>query len=417
MTMRNLRTAKKSLMLDRRSLLKASAGAAVLTTGVSAGASTSGDLPPAGARPKKVTLPEGTLAPRGRFERMERLPNLDLESRQDFLMAFRIFAGREISMAASIRADAILQSKGIPKDRDLPLEETLNLLKDDPLLQTSTRAWISTQQLSWNGLREEFEGNREVYLEEMAAVENKGPGSLELNPSLQAPEYTRHEIHIQPGGYLGGPFAGHLYHYGTNGFYSGRNHNDELHVGSANRLPLPRDGKVRRILDLGTGVGQLAMALKERFPQAEVWGIDVGGPMVRYAHLRAVERNLDVRFAQRLAEDSKFPDNYFDLVTSYIMFHEVSPEGMRNIVKEAHRITRPGGIFYPIDFKLTGAPRRSAYGQYRSWWDHRWNNEVWTMHYRKSGLPDIIRNAGFALDETGPEALPNFGILNATKIL
>jgi ubiquinone/menaquinone biosynthesis C-methylase UbiE len=137
--------------------------------------------------------------------------------------------------------------------------------------------------------------------------------------------------------------------------------------------------------------------------------------MLRYAHLRAVERKLDVNFAQRLAEDSRFPDNHFDLVTSYIMFHEVSPEATRAIVKEAYRITRPGGVFYPIDFRLTNAPRRTAYGLYRLWWDHRWNNEVWALQYRQSGLPNLIRAAGFALNESEPEALPNFGVLNATK--
>jgi SAM-dependent methyltransferase len=398
------------------------AGAALAAIGtvaneqISAAPAQPAQRPASGAKGVRApVLPESTLAPRGRFGRMERLPTLDLESRQDFLQSFRAWANRDLSRAAAARADAIVARHGYSPEADIPLPRALEMLQNDPLLQTSTRAWLSCQQLAWNGLREEFEGNADRYLAEMEAVDRRGPGSLELDPDIELPDYVRHEIHIQPGGYVGHPFAGHLYHYGTNGFYSGRNTQDELHVSAAQRMPLPADGKVRRILDLGTGIGQLAMALKERFPDAEVWGIDVGAPMVRYAHLRAVERDLDVHFAQRLAEDTKFPDGYFDLVVSYIMFHEVSPAGAQAIVNEAYRITRPGGVFYPIDFRLTNAPRRSAYGLYRLWWDHRWNNEVWTLKFRSAGLPDLIRAAGFSLNETEPVVLENFGVLNATK--
>ena len=75
--------------------------------------------------------------------------------------------------------------------------DAVKLLQDDPLLQTSTRAWLSCQQLSWRGLQEEFEGNADKYLAELEAVDKRGPGTLELNPGLKLPAYTRHEIHIQ----------------------------------------------------------------------------------------------------------------------------------------------------------------------------------------------------------------------------
>ncbi len=395
-------------MMDRRTLV--GVGAAV-TTAVS---SFFGGRK-AEAKAKDMPYPKGTMQPRGHMERLERFANLDIESRQDFLMSYRAFINTDLSRMANMRADAILKAKGIPRDKELSQEEAISLLQDDPVIAMSTRGWLSAQQLMWNGLKDEFEGNADRYLSEMEAADKMGPGKLELKPDLKLPDYVKHEIHIQPGGYVGNEFAGHMYHYGTNAFYTGRNFNDELHVGSANNMPIPKDGKVLRILDVGCGIGQLSMALKERFPKAEVWGIDVGGPMIRYAHLRSVERGLDVNFSQRLGEDTQFPDNYFDIVTSYIMFHEVSPEGTAAHVKEAMRIVRPGGIYYPLDFKLTGVPRRTAYGQYRGWMDHRWNNEVWTQKFRTNGLPDMIRKAGFELNEKEPELLRGFGILNATK--
>ncbi len=399
-------------MINRRSLMGLFAGMASLAAAPFASRSARADLPPPPEAPENVP---GTLAPRGRNGRMERLAEIDLESRMDFLMSVRTFANGPMSRAADQRATDILASKGIAPDAELPMREAIALLEDDPVVSARTRAWMSVQQLSWNNIKTECESNAEAYLSEMETVDNRGPGTLELNPGLKMPDYTRHEIHIQPGGYVGNDFAGHMYDYGTNGFYTGRNDQDALHMTAAFGLPVPADGRIRRILDVGTGVGQLAMALKERFPDAEVWGLDVGGPMVRYAHLRAVERGLDVNFAQRLAEDTRFPDNHFDLVTSYIMLHEVSPEGTRDIVNEAFRITRPGGIFYPIDFNLRSMRPRTAYSQYRRWWDHRWNNEVWTLKYRANGLQDLVRAAGFDLNEEGPVALPRFGVMNATK--
>ena len=90
-------------------------------------------------------------------------------------------------------------------------------------------------------------------------------------------------------------------------------------------------------------------------------------------------------------------------------------EGTRDVVQEAYRVTRPGGVFYPIDFDLTRSRSRTAYGAYRGWWDHRWNGEIWSPSFRTNGLPQIIRNTGFDLNQEGPVALPRFGILNARK--
>ena len=195
----------------------------------------------------------------------------------------------------------------------------------------------------------------------MEAADKSGPGALVLSPNMTIPDYTRHEIHIQPGGYVGDPFAGHVYHYGTNSFYIsviGHNEQDQVHKGTASRLPLPEDGKVRRILDMGCGVGQFTAALKERFPDAEVWGVDVGGPMVRYAHMRAARLGIGANFAQKLAEDTGFPDGHFDLVTSYIMHHELPADMTRKVIDEARRVTRTGRRLLPGRFQLAAATSR-----------------------------------------------------------
>lgn len=355
--------------------------------------------------------------PRGADGRLARLATLDLESLQDFTLGFRLMHGKRIRTASMAAFDRLLEREGIDPATPMSGAEVAALAEKDPAILVTSRAWLANQQVTWKTLRDHFHEHSEYYLSEMEAADRAGPGRLELAPNMNIPNYARHEIHIQPGGYVGDPFAGHIYHYGTNSFYIsviGHNEQDQVHKGSAARLPLPEDGKVRRILDMGCGAGQMTVALQERFPDAEVWGIDVGGPMVRYAHMRARRLGFGANFAQRLAEDTQFPDNYFDLVTSYIMHHELPASITRRVIDEARRITRPGGVYYPIDFQSGGVkmPARSMYGR---WWDHRWNNEVWSMEYHSMNFTDEIAQRGFSVVKGAKAALPGFGIRHAIK--
>jgi ubiquinone/menaquinone biosynthesis C-methylase UbiE len=271
----------------------------------------------------------------------------------------------------------------------------------------------------WKTLQLHLHENADAYLSEMEATDKAGPGMLEFAPKLDIPAYARHEIHIQPGGYVGDPFAGHMYHYGTNSFYTGTSHGtndqDEAHLGAAERLPLPKDGKVRRILDLGCGIGQLTVALKERFPDAEVWGIDCGAPMLRYGHMRAVRLGVGVNFSQRMAEDTQFPDNHFDLVTSYLLHHEVPADVTLKIIAEVQRVTRPGGVYYPLDFVSGGTamPPRQMYGR---WWDHRWNNEPWSLEYHSVPFTQEISRRGFTMVDNAQAVIRGYGIRHAIKV-
>jgi ubiquinone/menaquinone biosynthesis C-methylase UbiE len=395
-------------MLNRRSLFSAFSAVASVAA-----------LPFASAQaktnaPKKSGLPVD-FQPRGQVGRFERLPTQTLDAQHEFFTHFRGFVNGPMGRVCNERAAALMAEAGYAPDADIPVEKIVDILGKDPVISMQTRSWLSTQQLTWKTARDAFYANYDAMMEEMEKADKSGPGTLELNPDMEIPDYTRHEIHIQPGGYVGDPFAGLMYIHGTNNFYfGGRNAQDQIHIAIAQNMPLPADGKVKRILDVGCGPGQLTVALKERFPDAEVWGIDIGGPLVRYAHTRAVDMNVDCNFAQRLAEDSKFPDGHFDIVTSYILFHEVPTAKAREIIKEGMRITRAGGVFYPVDFPKRVA-KRTAYQAYRSWWDHRWNNEPYTPQYHANDITDIMKEVGFAVDTSGKSLVGNFGPRHGTK--
>jgi len=382
-------------MINRRSLFGAAATVGTAITSALAGRSAS------------ANSPAYDVEPRGTLGRLERLANLDMESRDDFLTGYRVWQSRELAPVARKHLDQIITDNGLnPKD-DIPLKKIFELVEGDSLIGFQAHARACVHNIMHHNFQSFFHANADTYLKELEAADHSGPGTLELNPDIHIPEYATHEIHTQPGGYVGEPFAGHIYHYSTNNFYArlrDGNAQDELHTSLGNGIPTPADGKVRRILDLGCGIGQLTVALKERFPDAEVWGIDIGAPMLRYGHMRAVELGVDVNYAHRLAEDTKFPDNHFDIVASYILHHEVPKEISKLITNETYRILRPGGHYFPIDFYTGGKPKahNDANTKLSLWRDHRWNNEVWRPEYADFDFAGAMRQAGFAVNENGP---------------
>ncbi len=409
-------------MIGRRELLGATA-ASVAVASVLKGKVAQATTPSQAAQAMHdlaAAKPAAALTARGMDGRLTRLPSLHLESLHDFTYGYRVMHNKLLRDASSNAFDRVLEHEGIDPTQEMTLEQVRALAEKDPAITIANKTWLSNQLMMWNLLRTHFHDNADFYLSEMEAADNRGPGKLELSPKMHVPDYTRHEIHIQPGGYVGDPFAGHIYHYGTNSFYigtpMGSNDQDQIHTQTANRLPLPKDGKVRRILDYGCGIGQFTVALKERFPDAEVWGIDVGGPMVRYAHTRANRLNVGANFAQRLAEDTGFPDGYFDLVTSYIAHHEMPEQVTRNVLKEVNRITRRGGVFYPVDFNTTGTLQGAPRGLYGLWMDHRWNNEVWRLEFQNIEFTKEIGNYGFEVQKNAIAALPGFGVRHSIKV-
>ena len=403
-------------MIGRRELFGATAATLVLAKSLQANAApTAANADTAAAAAAKPI--RGAMQPRGVDGRLVRLGTLDLESQQDFTLGFRLMHSKTLRTASNAAFERVLAREGIDPLTPLTIEQVRALVATEPAINIASRAWLANQQVTWKTLRDHFHAHADEYLSEMEAADKSGPGTLDIPTNFDVPAYTRHEIHIQPGGYVGDPFAGHIYHYGTNSFYIsviGHNEQDQVHKSTAGRLPLPEDGKVKRILDMGCGIGQMTVALKERFPDAEVWGIDVGAPMVRYAHLRANKLGVGANFAQRLAEDTKFPDNYFDIVTSYIMHHELPAEITRKVIAEAQRVTRPGGVYYPIDFMSGGnkSPARMMYGR---WYDHRWNNEVWSLEYHNINFTEEIGQRGFTVVKNARPALPGFGVRHTIK--
>ncbi|MFN8533082.1 MAG: class I SAM-dependent methyltransferase [Dehalococcoidia bacterium] len=294
--------------------------------------------------------------------------------------------------------------------RDLrDVDEANEVLGRLPIVASRHRIRRTIQDMNHTAVHSDLVQREAELIAALDRADTMGPGSVQYDPNWVVPEYTTREIHRLRGGYVTDPLAGFYYHANTKQFYRGRNDRDEQHQDSIDKLPIPADGQVRRILDLGCSSGQSATALKKRFPQAEVWAIDIGIPMVRYAHLRALQMGLEVHFKQALAERTGFPDGSFDLVHAFILFHELPLDAADQVIAEAARVLRPGGLFCILDFPTQDTPQgqsRGIYGEILGDIDRRHNEEPYREDFTHCDFSAMLRRHFPKVDVLNQDGLP-----------
>jgi SAM-dependent methyltransferase len=174
-----------------------------------------------------------------------------------------------------------------------------------------------------------------------------------------------------------------------------------------------RDGS--RILDVGCGGGWAVVQLAERFPKSYCVGIDLEPNSVELAQRLIVEQDLADRCEARAQSvDQLGEDGTYDVVTSFLVVHEIAPALKSAAFAAVARALKPGGCFlifdetYPeTDEALRTMPARFA--ALAQWYEVTWGNVVNT----RSELDALCLDAGLqVIEETG---FSRFHILVAAK--
>jgi ubiquinone/menaquinone biosynthesis C-methylase UbiE len=110
----------------------------------------------------------------------------------------------------------------------------------------------------------------------------------------------------------------------------------------------PRAGE--RVLDVGSGPGGLAIALKRLYPGADVVGLDPDPRALAIARREAARASLAIRFDEGFADALPYADATFDRVTSSLMFHHLPVAEREGALREARRVLAPGGSLHMLDF-------------------------------------------------------------------
>ena len=105
-----------------------------------------------------------------------------------------------------------------------------------------------------------------------------------------------------------------------------------------------------RILDLGCSVGMSTFAIQAVYPEASVTGIDLSPYFLAVANHKTPTTGFKVpTWLQAAAESTGLPDRSCDLVSAFLVFHELPQTAAVAILQEARRLLRPGGHFALMD--------------------------------------------------------------------
>ena len=129
-------------------------------------------------------------------------------------------------------------------------------------------------------------------------------------------------------------------------------------------------GPVQRLLDIGTGSGQLLLALSKTLPNSELVGVDISSAMIAQAQrnvkAHGTGNHIEVQVAG--ANALPFPDEAFDRVVSTGSLHHWN--NPVNALSESHRVLKVGGYALMYDLvrnmpKTVCEDVRGHFGRFR----------------------------------------------------
>lgn len=295
-----------------------------------------------------------------------------------------------------------------PQTRD----EVRERMTRQPYYQFWSALQRRSQEMIWESAIEPTERQLPELIERARRFAQAGnkKGSLRLDPRLPIPPYNSEmDIHIQPGGYHvdwtdDDISAGAIYEMGA-GMYMPDAWGPECdylgRLAVSNFRKTWPDARPTRILDMGCTIASSTTAWARAFPDAEVHGIDVGAPVLRYGHARAEALGVPLHLSQQNAEKTDFPDAHFGLVVSHILIHETSLISMPRIFGESRRLLRPGGLMLHIDI-----PRgNTVFKQFMHDWESYNNNEGFARFMTGLDLKAVAVEGGWKPEEVSVERI------------
>ena len=326
-------------------------------------------------------------------------------ARQEFVKSFKLHIATKVApgnrtVYEQAVKPAFEKTHGrAPKDR----HEVRKVLAKQDYYRFWSELLRTSQEMMWDSVGTPVERQLPDLIETAKKLDGTAGGTLRLaGEGFEIPRYHRSvDIHCQPGAYhteltQDDVAAGAIYDRAVYLYAMGRMgpFNNDIGASVAKHVKATwPDLKPLRILDLGCSVGHSTTPYCDLYPEAEVHGIDVGAPMLRYAHARAESLGAKVHFSQQNAEKTDFPDGHFDLIVSHILLHETGSTAFRNILAECNRVLAPGGVM--IHGEVPQYEGMDPFDACMLDWDTYNNNEPFWGTLHDKDLKALVKKAGF----------------------
>ena len=155
--------------------------------------------------------------------------------------------------------------------------------------------------------------------------------------------------------------------------------------------------KPKKILDVATGTGDLAIELSKLTPD-KIIGVDIATEMLDIGIEKIKNKGLDniIELQEGDAENLKFDSNSFDAIT--VAFGVRNFETLQLGLKEMYRVLKPGGIVAVLEFsKPKSFPFKQSYNFYSRYILPNMGKIISKSTTAYTYLPDSVR--GFAEDK------------------
>jgi ubiquinone/menaquinone biosynthesis C-methylase UbiE len=188
------------------------------------------------------------------------------------------------------------------------------------------------------------------------------------NDQLEYPEYYLTSFHAYDRGNMGwdaamevevAAYSVHAKIFAETGRTGDTQLRQSYHDLVIQSLPTPP----QNILDIGCSVGMSTFAMQAVYPEAQLTGLDLSPYFLSIANYRSQQRQSSqspqVNWVHAAGEQTGLPAHSFDLISLFLICHELPQTATRKIFQEAKRLLKPGGQIAIMDMN----PQSEIYSQ------------------------------------------------------
>ena len=160
-------------------------------------------------------------------------------------------------------------------------------------------------------------------------------------------------------------------------------------------IPRLKLEKVKRVLDLGCGIGRHVILMAGN--GFETYGIDLSQAGIEQCRQQLATGKLNADLTLGEIRALPYDDGFFDFVMAWNVIYHSRRKDMRDVIKEIHRVLRVGGLFY-----LTLISKKSP------WYGN--GNEVETDTFENAEKEDGSHLHHFSDERDVKDMLPDWEI-------